>query len=132
VAIPRLELLVRTTRSGGAGGQHVNKTESRVEITWNVATTTALDDAQRARVQTRLASRLTADGTLRVVASDTRSQGQNRELAEERLAALVRGALVVPKVRKATAPPRAAKQARLDEKRRQSEKKRGRGRPVDD
>jgi ribosome-associated protein len=132
VTIPRTEIGVRTTRSSGAGGQHVNKTESRVELVWNVQTSRALSDAQRARVATALASRLTAGGELRIVASETRSQHQNRELAEARLADTVRAALIVPKVRKPTKPSKAAKRARLDKKRKHSEKKRERRRPVDD
>lgn len=126
VVIPRAELTVRVSRSSGAGGQHVNKTSSRVELVWNVATSAALTETQRAAVRERLASKLTEEGELRVVSSETRSQLQNRELAEARLAAIVRGALVVPKVRKATKPSRAAKQARLDEKKRTTEKKRER------
>jgi ribosome-associated protein len=123
---------VRTTRASGPGGQHVNKTESRVEVVWNVASSGVLDETRRARLLERLAGRLTGDGELRIVASDTRSQLQNRELAEERLAEVVRRALVVPKVRKATRPSRAAKEARLERKKRQSEKKRVRRRPLDD
>jgi ribosome-associated protein len=132
LSIPRSELTVRTTRASGAGGQHVNKTESRVEVVWNVATSLALDEDRRGRLLERLAGRLTGEGELRVVASDTRSQLQNRELAEGRLAEVVRRALIVPKVRKATRPSRAAKEARLTEKKRQGDKKRVRRRPLDD
>lgn len=132
LAIPRAELVARATRSSGAGGQHVNKTSSRVEITWNVARSPSIDEAQRARLTARLASRLSDDGDLRVVASDTRSQFRNRELAESRLAELVRAALVVPKKRKPTRPTRAAKEARLQDKRQRSERKRERRRGFDD
>lgn len=123
VSIPRSELDVRVSRSSGAGGQHVNKTSSRVEIFWNVLTSRALDDEQRNRLRGKLASRLTTDGSVRVVASDMRSQSRNRELAEERLVELVRRALVVPKKRRATKPTKAAKEARLDSKKRHSSKK---------
>lgn len=123
VSIPRSELDVRVSRSSGAGGQHVNKTSSRVEIFWNVLTSRALDDEQRNRLREKLASRLTSDGSVRVVASDMRSQSRNRELAEERLADLVRRALVVPKKRRATKPTKAAKEARLESKKRHSSKK---------
>jgi ribosome-associated protein len=123
---------VRATRASGAGGQHVNKTSTRVEITWNVSSSQVLSDEDRARLVTRLASRLSDDGELRVVASDTRSQLQNRELAETRLAEIVRRALVIPKARRKTRPSRAAKQARLDDKRKLSEKKRVRRSNVDD
>ena len=123
LVIPRGELLVRVSRSGGAGGQHVNKTSSRVETVWNVARSGVLTPEQRARLLDRLASRLDAQGNVRVVASDTRSQLRNREAAETRLAELVRRALVVPKKRKRTKPSRAAIERRLEEKKRTSKKK---------
>ena len=126
LSIPRSELDIRVSRSSGAGGQHVNKTSSRVEIFWNVLESRALDDAQRSRLREKLASRLTSDGSIRVVASDMRSQSRNRDLAEERLADTVRRALVIPKKRKPTKPTRAAKEARLESKKRQSHKKRSR------
>jgi len=126
VVIPRDELVARASRSGGAGGQHVNTSSTRVEIVWNVAASRALTDAQRERVMQKLSSRLDGERNLRVVASDRRSQRQNRETAEDRMADLVRQALVVPKKRRPTKPGRAAKQARLDSKRRLSEKKRER------
>jgi ribosome-associated protein len=107
-------------------GQHVNKTSSRVEIAWNVVASRALTDTQRSRLLDRLQSRLATDGSIRVVASDSRSQTRNRDIAEDRLADLVRRALIVPKKRKATRPTRAAKEARLEEKKRQSRKKRER------
>ena len=126
VAIPRSELEVRASRSGGAGGQHVNKTSSRIEIRWNVRTTTALDDALRERALGKLASRLDGEGNVRVVSSEMRSQRQNRERAEQRLAELVAKALVVPKARRKTKPSRAAKEERLQQKKRNSERKRNR------
>src|SRR2546421_492768 len=123
VVIPREELVARATRSGGAGGQHVNTSSTRIELLWNPTLSRAVDDAQRARGLERLAARVDAEGNVRVVASDTRSQRQNRELAESRLAELVRRALLVPKVRRATKPSRASKEARLANKKRTSEKK---------
>jgi ribosome-associated protein len=126
VAIPRAELDVRVSRSSGAGGQHVNKTSSRVEIFWNVLSSRAINENQRALLRQKLASRITTDGSVRIVASDMRSQARNRELAEERLVETIRRALVIPKKRRATKPSRAAKEARLDEKKRLSEKKRDR------
>ena len=126
LSIPRTELDVRVSRSSGAGGQHVNKTSSRVEIFWNVPGSRALTDEQRARLLEKLASRLTTEGSIRVVASDMRSQSRNRELAEERLAELVRRALVIPRKRRATKPTRASKEARLDSKKKHSSKKRDR------
>jgi ribosome-associated protein len=132
LAIPRTELDVRVSRSSGAGGQHVNKTSSRVEIFWNVVGSRALSEEQRARLREKLASKLTTEGSIRVVASDMRSQSRNRELAEERLADLVRRALVIPRKRRATKPTRAAKEARLDSKKRHSTKKRDRRNTVID
>ena len=126
LSIPRHELDVRVSRSSGAGGQHVNKTSSRVEIFWNIGSSRALTDEQRARLQQKLASRLAADGNIRVVASDMRSQTRNREIAEERLADLIARSLIVPRKRKPTKPTKASKEARLDAKRRQSSKKRER------
>ncbi len=124
--IPRSELMYRASRAGGAGGQHVNTSSTRIELLWNVRTTTALDASARARVATKLASRLDGEGWLRVVASARRSQGQNREAAEERLVALVRGALVVAKRRRPTKPTRGSKEARLSEKKKRGETKRQR------
>jgi ribosome-associated protein len=126
LSIPRGELDVRVSRSSGAGGQHVNKTSSRVEVFWNIPASQALTDEQRARLLDKLSSRLSTDGSIRVVASDLRSQSRNRDLAEERLADLVRRALVVPRKRKATKPTRAAKEARLESKKKHSNKKRER------
>ncbi len=126
LSIPRNELDVRVSRSSGAGGQHVNKTSSRVEIFWNILGSRSLTEEQRTRLREKLASRLTGEGSIRVVASDMRSQSRNRDLAEERLAEIVRRALVVPRKRKLTKPTRAAKEARLESKKRQSHKKRSR------
>jgi len=128
VAIPRSELDVRVSRSSGAGGQHVNKTSSRVEIFWNIPSSRAVSDEERSRLMAKLGSKLTTEGSIRVVASDMRSQGRNRELAEERLAELVRRALVIQRKRRPTKPTRASKEARLEEKKRQASKKRDRQR----
>jgi ribosome-associated protein len=126
LSIPRHELDVRVSRSSGAGGQHVNKTSSRVEIFWNIPASRALTGEQRARLLDKLSAKLTTDGSIRVVASDMRSQSRNRDLAEERLADLVRRALIVPRKRKPTKPTRAAKEARLESKKRRSSTKRNR------
>ena len=124
VAIPRWELEYRATRAGGAGGQHVNTSSTRIELLWNVSRTTALDDERRARLSARLATRIDGEGWLRVVASARRSQQQNREAAEARLAELVRGALVVQKRRRPTKPTRASQEKRIGDKRKRSETKR--------
>ena len=127
VAIPRAELEARASRAGGAGGQHVNTSSTRVELRWNVAASRALDDRARARVLHKLATRIDSEGVLRVVASKRRSQLQNREQAEERLVELVRDALAIPKPRRKTKPTRASKEKRLESKKRNAERKRDRG-----
>jgi ribosome-associated protein len=128
VRIPRAELLYRATPSGGPGGQHVNRVATRIELWWNVATTVALDEPQRATVRDRLAGRIDRDGWLRIVAADSRSQTRNREAATERLTVLVAAALKPRKKRRATRVSPAQKRARLEAKRRRSEAKRLRGR----
>jgi ribosome-associated protein len=128
VAIPRDELTIRVSRSGGAGGQHVNTSSTRVELLWNIGATRAIPEELRDGVQRRLASRTNAEGYVRIVSSEHRSQLRNREAAEERLARLVRAALVVPRARHKTAPTRASKERRLEEKKRRAEIKKRRGR----
>lgn len=124
--IPGSELNYKASRAGGAGGQHVNTSSTRIELMWNVRSTTALDDAGRFLVETRLASRIDGEGFIRVVSSARRSQMQNREAAEARLVELVNGALVVHKRRKPTKPTRGAREARLSEKKKRGDTKRGR------
>jgi len=132
IAIPAAELEIRATRAGGPGGQHVNTSSTRVEVVWQALDSAALSDADRVRLQARLATKLDSRGAVRVVAADTRSQSQNRELALGRLAELVRQALVVPKVRRATKPTRSSKEARLQTKKRRSAQKRDRRSRGDD
>lgn len=127
--VPRSELAYRATRSGGPGGQHVNTSSTRVELSWDVAASPSLTDDQKARLLERLAKRIDSTGTLRLVASGSRSQWRNREEVTERFRRVVAGALRRPKPRKRTSVPRAATEARLREKRRRTEVKRGR-RPV--
>lgn len=130
--LPLAELEFRASRSGGPGGQHVNTSSTRVELWWDVASSPTLTDEQRAWLLHRLSSRLDARGRLRLVASGSRSQLRNREEATERLREIVAAALVVPKPRKRTRPSRAAKVARLEEKRRRASLKRDRRRPRQD
>jgi ribosome-associated protein len=108
VTIPASEIEFRASRSSGPGGQHVNTSSTRVELTWNVVRSAALTDDQRARILLKLQSKIDGDGTLRIVVSDTRSQKQNRAIAEERLAATVHHGLLVRKPRKKNKPCRAA------------------------
>jgi ribosome-associated protein len=127
--VPLAELEFRATRSGGPGGQHVNTSSTRVEVSWDVAGSPALSEEQRQRLLVRLATRLDSTGRLRLVSSTTRSQLRNREEVTERLRQIVADGLVVPKVRKRTKPSRAAKAARLESKRRRAATKRDRRRP---
>lgn len=129
--IPRSELTFRASRAGGAGGQHVNTSSTRIELLWNVRATQALDDDARGRLEEKLASRIDGAGCIRIVSSARRSQSQNRIAAEERLVELVRAALVVRKKRKATKPSRGAKEARLTEKKKRGETKRQRRSDAD-
>ena len=132
LSIPLAEIVFRATPSSGPGGQHVNRSATRIEAVWNVAASPVLTPAQRSRLQLRLASRLDGDGNLRVVASDRRSQLQNRSAALERLAGVVSCALAVPKARRATKPTRASKERRLDSKKRRGTTKRERRQPPDE
>jgi ribosome-associated protein len=132
LSIPLAEIVIRATPSSGPGGQHVNRSATRIEAVWNVTASPVLTVAQRSRLQLRLASRLDSDGNLRVVASDRRSQLQNRSAALERLSGVVSRALAVPKARRATTPTRASKERRLDSKKRRGTTKRERRQPPDE
>jgi len=132
VHIPAAELQVSAISGGGPGGQHVNKSATRVAVQWNVRTTRALRDDQRERVLLKLASRLDSEGMIRIVGGEFRSQQQNRRAAFERLQQLVARALVVPRPRKATRPTFGSVQERLSTKRQRSETKQQRRRPLDD
>jgi len=132
LTIPRAELQFRASRAGGPGGQHVNTSSTRVELLWDLSHSTVVSDEQRGRLLTKLAARLDAAGMVRVVASARRSQSQNRDAAAERLAVLVRQALVVPRKRRPTRPTRASREQRLADKRKRGEQKRDRRRDNHD
>jgi ribosome-associated protein len=132
LTIPRAEVQMRASRAGGPGGQHVNTSSTRIELLWDLTHSRAVSEEERARLLAKLAARLDAEGMVRVVASDRRSQGQNREAAEARLASIVRQALVVPKRRKKTRPTAASRERRLAEKRKRGERKRDRRRGFED
>lgn len=127
--IPRSELTYRASRAGGPGGQHVNKTATRIELWWHPASSAGLSADQRARLVARLGPRLDGEGWLRIVAADERSQLRNREAATRRFRSLIAAALRVPKPRRRTKPSKAVKAARLAEKRRRADTKLRR-RPV--
>ncbi|HEX4979056.1 MAG TPA: alternative ribosome rescue aminoacyl-tRNA hydrolase ArfB [Acidimicrobiales bacterium] len=124
--VPLHELSWRFTPSGGPGGQHANRSNTRVELTFDVAASSAFGPVQRERAVAALGGPV-----VRVVVDDERSQLRNREIALERLRSRLASALAVPKDRRPTKPSRAAAQRRLDDKRRRSEVKRMRRRPDD-
>ena len=125
-AVPLREVVLRTSRSSGPGGQHANVTESRVEAIFDVAASASLSDAQKARIMARCGP------VVRAVAQDARSQARNRELALERLRARLTHALEVQRTRRPTKPSAGAKARRVEAKRRLSRRKRDRRRPPDD
>ncbi len=132
IVIPGREFEVTTSRAGGPGGQHVNKTDSRITVRWNVKNTSALTDEQKERVLEKLQSQLTSDGDFIVHSSASRSQQQNKQAAFIRLAEEIRKALVVPKKRMATRVSKRAKQARLDSKARHGMVKKMRSKHIQD
>ena len=126
VTIPAGELAIAFARSGGPGGQNVNKVSSKVELRWNPVTSAALSSDDRAWLVERLKSRLTSDGTLIVTSTATRDQLKNRDDATSKLALIVRTALARPKPRHATRPSRSARGRRVADKRHHAEIKRNR------
>ena len=130
LAIPLAELRFQATRSGGPGGQHVNTSSTRIELWWDVERSPSLTVEQRELIRSRLASRLTEDGMLRIVSAATRSQAQNKARAVSRFRELVERALVLPKRRRPTRPSRSGVERRLSEKRKRGERKRERRRPA--
>jgi len=120
VSLPRSEIDFRYSRSSGPGGQHAQKSDTRVEASFDVASSLALSETQKRRVVAK------AGPVLRAIAQDERSQWRNRELATERLVEQLREALRVPRRRRPTKPTKASVERRLNEKRRRSERKRQR------
>lgn len=127
LAIPLTELAFETSRSGGPGGQNVNKVESRVTLVFPLATSPSLDEAQRARLLERLASRVSKAGLLRVSAQRHRTQAANRNAALQRFAELLRDALAEDPERRPTRPSRAHRRRRLEGKRARAHVKQLRG-----
>ena len=124
--IPLAALDFATSRGGGPGGQNVNKVETRVEVRITIAEVPGLSDATRATLLTRLGTKLDSTGTLRLVSGTERTQLGNREAVVERLEKMLNTALTPRKKRISTAPTKASKTRRLEQKKRQGEKKEGR------
>jgi ribosome-associated protein len=130
--IPAREVRFRFSRSGGPGGQNVNKRDTQVELLFDVAGSPSLGPIQRARALSRLASRLDADGVLRIVASDERTQGRNREIALERFSDVMQQAIAPdPPKRRPSKPSKAAKERRLQSKKLRAKTKRQRSGLID-
>lgn len=121
------ETTILTSRASGPGGQHVNRTESKVELHWNPEESQVLDDAQKALLRKRLGGRLTSEGLLIMTSQATRSQLKNREIVQQRFLDLVQKMLQPPKKRIRTKPGKAAVEKRLKQKKILSEKKKRRG-----
>ena len=128
--IPREELAFEASRSGGPGGQNVNKVNTRIMLRFDVASSPALSDWQRARIRSRLATRITKDGVLVVVSQRHRTQRANRQATVERFAELLCEALKRKRVRKKTKPSRGSVERRLDSKKRHSRRKQARSKQI--
>jgi ribosome-associated protein len=132
VVVPEGEIAQEYSRSGGPGGQHVNKTETRVTLRWSVVSSPSLPDTVRQKLLTRLAARLTKEGELLVSVDTHRERPRNLALAFERLQGILQAALKEQKKRRATQPSRGSTERRLKAKRQASEKKQGRRSPSHD
>lgn len=132
LTIPASEIAFEASRSGGPGGQHVNKTSTKVTLVFDIDTSVAFTDEQRERLRTRLASKLSGGSILRVSSQRTRSQLANRDDAMVKLGELLEKALQKQKPRRKTRPSKVAKARRLEEKRKKSEIKQNRTIVYDD
>lgn len=132
LVIPEGELVVRRTRSGGPGGQNVNKVATRIELEFDVTRSAVLSPDEKHRIRAKLSARLSAAGVLRIVAQSERTQARNEAEARRRFAAVLARALAVPRPRHATRPTRASQARRVDAKRRHGTLKRNRRSAADD
>lgn len=130
IVIPGHELHITASRAGGPGGQHVNKTSTRISVRWNVKNTRALTDLQKERVLEKLASELTHEGEIIVHNSESRSQLQNKKNALDHLAKKIRNALRVPKQRMETTVSRTVKMARVQDKKKRGAVKKMRSKKI--
>lgn len=125
------EIFFKTARSGGSGGQNVNKVETMAEALWNVAGSRFFTDEEKALIQEKLANKINKEGYLAVKCSETRSQLENKIIAQSKLEELVAKSLIKPKKRKPTKPSKEAKEKRLESKKKESKKKEMRRLPKD-
>jgi ribosome-associated protein len=132
LVIPERELVWAAVRSSGPGGQHVNKVSSKVELRFAFELSSVLTASVKTRLRALARHRLDGDGRILIVSQVTRNQPQNLADARQRLSELIAQALVVPKLRRATRPSRAAKRARVSDKRAHAQKKQSRGRKTID
>ena len=132
VAVPTSEIGFQASRASGPGGQHVNRSATRIELWWNVAESPSLTEAQRALLLQRLRRRLDRAGRLHLVSGERRSQAQNRAAVLDRLVKVVAAALHVARPRKPTRPPASSVERRLSEKRHRAATKRDRRGPAGD
>jgi ribosome-associated protein len=130
ISIPADEIEINVSRSGGPGGQHVNRTESKVSVYWNIKNTRVLTDEQKLRVLNNIHAHVSSDGTVIIQNSESRSQQQNKQTALATLAAVIRKALYIPKKRMKTKISKAVKEARLQEKSRRSSLKKLRSKKI--
>ena len=130
IQVPEEEFQWSYSRSGGPGGQNVNKVASKAELRWNVARSPSLPEEVKARLRTKVGRRITAEGDLLLTSQRYRDQGRNREDCLEKLRALISQAATPPRPRKATRPTAASRRHRLEVKKRRSATKKSRGRQV--
>lgn len=123
IDIPEHELQEEFMLASGPGGQNINKVSTAVRLSWNIAESTVIDEWTRERLLERLAGKLTTGGVLIMTSQNHRTQPLNRKEAHQRMAALIRGALITPKVRRPTKPTRASVERRLASKRKHAEQK---------